>query len=111
MTRKSTTSSQGPTIMVLGVGAFAYSTSQILKEAGANVSTYLTRNYGHFAPSLAGPTYSAERFPNPCPLLKEKKVDMVLPMSIDWAQAPWSKELLSAKIPIFCPTGEGMRIE
>ncbi|MDB6064396.1 MAG: Phosphoribosylamine--glycine ligase [Pedosphaera sp.] len=97
--------------MVLGVGAFAYSSAQILKENGANVSTYLTRNYGHFAPTLAGPTFNSERFPNPCSLLKERKVDLVVPMSIDWAQAPWSKELLSSKVPIFCPTGEGMKIE
>ena len=97
--------------MVLGVGAFAYSTAQILKDAGAEVSTYLTRNYGHHAPSLAGPVYRREQFPSPVPLLREKRIDLVVPMSIDWAQAPWKDELLAAKAPIFSPTGEGMKIE
>jgi len=97
--------------MVLGVGSFAYSTTQILKEAGAEVSTYLTRHYGHYPPSLAGPTYRCEQFPSPCPLLLEMSVDLVVPMSIDWAQAPWAHELLGLGVPIFSPTGEGMKIE
>ncbi|MDB6018496.1 MAG: Phosphoribosylamine--glycine ligase [Pedosphaera sp.] len=111
MKRKATTVNRRPSIMVLGVGSFAHSAAQILQDNGAQVSTYLTRNYGHFPPSLVGPTYTQERFPNPCSLLKEKQVDLVLPMSIDWAQAPWKDELLAGKTPIFCPTGEGMRIE
>ena len=102
---------RGPKVMVLGVGAFAYSTAQILKEGGAEVSTYLTRNYGHHAPTLAGPVYRREQFPSPVPLLHEQAVDVVVPMSIDWAQAPWKDELLAARVPIFGPTGEGMRIE
>jgi phosphoribosylamine-glycine ligase len=97
--------------MVLGVGSFAHSTAQILREAGAEVSTYLTRSYGHYPPSLAGPAFSREQFPSPCPLLKEQGVDLVVPMSIDWAQAPWSEELLALKIPILCPTRQGLRIE
>ncbi len=97
--------------MVLGVGAFAHSTAQILKEAGAEVCTYLTRNYGQYPPSLAGPTFSRDQFSSPISLLKEKKVDLVVPMSIDWAQAPWHDELLDSGVPIFCPTGEAMRIE
>src|SRR5579863_3611065 len=111
MTGRSISASGAPSVLVLGVGAFAHSTAQILKEDGARVATYLTRNYGHFPPTLAGPTYGVERFPNPCPLLKKRRVDLIVPMSIDWAQAPWKKELLAAKTPIFCPTGEGMRIE
>jgi phosphoribosylamine-glycine ligase len=111
MTRKSAPAPRAVSVMVLGVGAFAYSTTRILKEAGAEVSTYLTRNYGHYPPSLAGPTYRREQFPSPCPLLLEKGVDLVLPMSIDWAQAPWNDELLDLGVPIFCPTGEGMKIE
>jgi glutamate dehydrogenase/leucine dehydrogenase len=55
MTRKSAPAARAVSVMVLGVGSFAYSTAQILKEAGAKVSTYLTRNYGHYPPSLAGP--------------------------------------------------------
>ncbi len=97
--------------MVLGVGAFAQSTAQILKDAGAKVSTYLTRNYGHYPPSLAGPTFRRDEFPSPCSLLKRQAVDLVVPMSIDWAQAPWQDELLSLKVPIFSPTREGMKIE
>lgn len=97
--------------MVLGVGSFAHSTAQILKHAGAAASTYLTRDYGHFPPSLAGPTYSREAFPNPCGLIAEKRIGLVVPMSIDWAQAPWADELVRSRIPIFGPTREAMRIE
>ena len=97
--------------MVLGVGAFAQSTAQILAESGAKVATYLTRNYGHYPPSLAGPVYSREQFPSPCPLIKQHGVDLVVPMSIDWAQAPWCEELLGMGVPVFCPTGDAMKIE
>ncbi len=97
--------------MVLGVGAFAYSTAQILKDSGAAVATYLTRDYGHHAPSLAGPTYHRDQFPSPCPLIREQEMDLVIPMSIDWAQAPWKDELLGLGVPIFSPMGEGIRIE
>src|SRR6266404_684616 len=102
---------QTTSTMVLGVGAFAYSTAQILKESGAAVATYLTRDYAHHAPSLAGPTYHRDQFPSPCPLIREQKMDLVIPMSIDWAQAPWKDELLELGVPIFSPTGEGIKIE
>jgi phosphoribosylamine-glycine ligase len=99
------------TILVLGVGAFAHSTAMILKEAGANVATYLTRSYGQYPPSLAGAVYSREQFPSPCELVKKNGVGLIVPMSIDWAQASWQSELLGLGVPIFCPTGEAMRIE
>ena len=111
MTQVSAAAPRAISVMVMGVGSFAHSTGQIFKDAGAKVSTYLTRNYGHYGPALAGPTYHREQFPSPCPLLVENHVDLVVPMSIDWAQAPWKDELLGLKIPIFSPTGEGMRIE
>lgn len=104
-------SGAAPSVLVLGVGSFAHSTAQILKDAGARVATYLTRTYGHYAPSLAGPVYTREQFPSPCPLLKEHAVDLVVPMSIDWAQAPWQEELLGSGVSIFGPTREAMRIE
>ncbi len=72
--------------MVLGVGSFAHSIGQALVDAGASVSTYLTRNYGHFPPSLVGPTFSRDAFPSPLPLLRKNKIDCVIPHSIDWAQ-------------------------
>jgi phosphoribosylamine---glycine ligase len=100
-----------PTAMILGVGSFAHSIGQTLVDSGAEVSTYLTRNYGHFPPTLVGPTYSREAFPDPCALIREKSIEFVIPQSIDWAQAPWAKELERAKIPIFSPIGEAMRIE
>ena len=111
MNRKRASTTRVCSAMVLGVGAFAYSTAQILKEAGAEVATYLTRDYGHHSPSLAGPTYSRETFPSPVPLVNEKGVDLLIPMSIDWAQAPWKDELLASNAAMFCPTGEAMRIE
>ena len=97
--------------MVLGVGAFAYSTAQILREAGVETATYLTRDYGHHAPSLAGPVYTKERFSSPAALVKQKKIDLLIPMSIDWAQASWKDDLLGSGAAIFCPVGEAMRIE
>jgi phosphoribosylamine--glycine ligase len=109
--RERVVSSGKPVVMVLGVGAFAYSTATILKDAGADVSTYLTRDYGHHSPSLAGPVYHREQLPSPCPLLEENGVELVVPMSIDWAQAPWKNELLASRVPIFSPTGDAMRIE
>jgi len=98
-------------VLVLGVGSFAHSTARILKDAGAVVSTYLTRSYGHYAPSLVGPVYSSEQSPSPVPLLVEKQIGLVVPMSIDWAQASWKQELLDSGVPVFGPTGEAMRIE
>jgi phosphoribosylamine--glycine ligase len=111
MAERSCSGTQTISTMVLGVGAFAYSAAQILRDSGAAVSTYLTRDYAHYPPSLAGPTFHREQFPSPCPLIREKKIDLVIPMSIDWAQAPWKDELLELGVPIFSPTGEAMRIE
>jgi phosphoribosylamine---glycine ligase len=111
MKRNAARQREVPSILVLGVGAFAHSTAQILKEAGASVATYLTRNYGHYPPSLAGPTFSREQHPSPCPLIRERGVNLVVPMSIDWAQATWAEELQQLGVPIFCPVGEAMRIE
>jgi phosphoribosylamine-glycine ligase len=100
--------------MVLGVGSFAHSIGQALTDAGVRqggISTYLTRNYGHFPPSLVGPTFSHDAFPSPVPLIKENGIDVVIPQSIDWAQAPWAKELLQSGVGIFGPVREAMRIE
>lgn len=102
---------QAPAVLVLGVGSFAQSTSQILKDAGARVSTYLTRSYGHYPPSLAGPVFRPDQFPSAASLVQKQSVELVVPMSIDWAQAPWADELLALEAPIFCPTGEAMKIE
>lgn len=97
--------------MVFGVGAFARGTTQILREAGAEVATYLTRRNGHYPPRLSGPVFAFWEFPNPVPLLRERRVDFVFPQSIDWAQQPWAEELCRSGIPIFCPTGEGLLLE
>jgi len=97
--------------MVLGVGSFAQSIGQTLADAGATVSTYLTRNYGHFPPSLVGPTFSQDAFPSPVPLIKKSGVAVVIPQSIDWALAPWARDLLKSGVGVFSPTGEAMRIE
>jgi phosphoribosylamine-glycine ligase len=97
--------------MVFGVGSAAQSVLHALKVHGAEVSTYLTREYAHWSPSLEGETYLAEVFPNPCKLLLEKKIDFIIPMSIDWFLADWTNEFLAANIPILSPTGEGMLLE
>ncbi len=98
-------------VLILGVGSFAHSIGTALKKAGADVSTYLTRNYGHFSPTLVGPVFSRDVFPNPAALVRKQQIDLVIPQSIDWAQAPWAEELIQSGTGIFSPTGEGMRIE
>ncbi len=98
-------------VMILGVGSFAHSIGQTLADAGANVSTYLTRNYGHFPPTLVGKTFSQDAFASPVPLIRENKIDVVIPQSIDWALAPWADDLVKSGVGVFSPTGEAMRIE
>ncbi len=112
MPRK-TSKRSGPaaSVMILGVGSFAHSLGQTLADAGTTVSTYLTRNYGHFPPSLVGPTFSRDTFPSPVPLIKKHGVEVVIPQSIDWALAPWAKDLLKSGVGIFSPAREAMRIE
>ncbi len=73
--------------MILGVGSFAHSIGTALADAGADVSTYLTRNYGHFSPSLVGKTFSRDAFPSPVPLMVKNEIEVVIPQSIDWATA------------------------
>lgn len=100
-----------PSVLVLGVGAFAHSAGGTLAAAGADTATYLTRDYAHYPPTLVGPTFDRARHPSPVPLLRERGVQLVLPQSIDWARAPWAGELERSGAGIFCATGEGMRIE
>jgi len=97
--------------MLFGVGSATQGIMQGLREAGAEVSAYLTRDYGQYGPSLLGETFSKKEYPNPCQLLKEKKIDFVIPMSIDWALQNWTEEFLSLNIPILSPTGEAMLLE
>ena len=97
--------------MLLGVGAFSHAMMRILKEDGAEVSCYLTRGYGHYGPSLEGEVYPASYFPSPCRFVRDKKVGVLVPMSIDWILQPWSEELRSLNVPIFCAMDEAMRLE
>jgi phosphoribosylamine--glycine ligase len=97
--------------MILGVGSFAHSIGKALSDAGANTSTYLTRNYGHFSPTLVGKTFSRDTFPSPLPLVQVNNIDVVIPQSIDWALQPWAEDLVNSGVGIFSPTGEAMRIE
>lgn len=97
--------------MLLGVGSFAHSIGAALADTGAEVSTYLTRNYGHFPPALVGETFSRDAFPSPVPLLAQNGIEVVIPQSIDWALAPWAEDLIRSGVGIFSPVGEAMRIE
>jgi phosphoribosylamine-glycine ligase len=100
-----------PSVLALGVGSFAYSVTQTLKDHGASVATYLTRDYAHFPPSLAGPTFLRGLNPSPVPIIKERGVELVIPQSIDWAQQPWAADLVNSGAGLLCATGEAMRIE
>ncbi len=103
--------SDKPKVMILGVGAFAHAVGQILKDGGAEVYTYLTRNYGHYPPSLVGPTYMASSHPDLMQLIDTLDVDLVVPQSIDWAQAPWAESLVRSKVLVLSPVGKAMLIE
>ena len=100
-----------PSAMILGVGSFAHSIGGALVDAGATVGTYLTRNYGHFSPTLVGKTFSRDAHPSPVPLLRQLGTQLVIPQSIDWALQPWAGDLVKSGVGIFSPTGEAMKIE
>ncbi|MBC8243612.1 MAG: phosphoribosylamine--glycine ligase [Verrucomicrobia bacterium] len=97
--------------MVLGVGGFAQAVMQILSDDGAEVSCALTRDYAHDAPAFAGPTHDLASTESLADLIERQSVDLVVPMSIDWAKAPWAGSLLGSRAAVFSPTGEAMRIE
>jgi len=111
MARKTSQKNKKPSVMILGVGSFAHSLGKALADAGAEVSTYLTRNYGHYSPTLVGPVYSKEMAASPAPLIEKDKTDFVIPQSIDWALQTWAEDLIKSGTGIFSPTGEAMRIE
>ncbi len=98
-------------VMVFGAGAPAQGVLHNLKQNGARVYTYLTSEAGHYSPSLEGETFFSKTHPNPCKLFKQKEIDLVIPMSIDWASADWVDEFLSLNIPILSPTGKAMQLE
>ncbi len=98
-------------IMILGIGSFAAAAMRCLKDEGAQVSSYLTRDYGHYGPSQEGDIFYYKNHANPVPLMKEKEVDLVIPMSIDWHTAVWKDEFMDSGIPILSPSGEAMLLE
>jgi phosphoribosylamine---glycine ligase len=99
------------TVLVLGIGAFAQSTLRTLRENGARVFGYLTRDYGHGPAEMEATCYSYRDHPDPLPLIRKRKIDLIVPMSIDWAAQPWAQALLDSGVPIFCPTGDALQIE
>jgi phosphoribosylamine--glycine ligase len=97
--------------MLWGIGSFSAAAMRTLRENGAEVSCYLTRKYGRYGPSLEGPIYSFEQYPNPCSLIRKKEIDLVIPMSIDWHQQDWTEEFIGLDVPIFSPKREAMLLE
>ena len=98
--------------MILGVGSFAHSIGRALKEAGAGVSTYLTRNYGHFPPALVGADISAaRRIPVPFRCSRSGASTWSSRSPLTGRMQPWAAELIASGVGIFSPTGEAMRIE
>lgn len=100
-----------PKALVFGVGAFTQAMLRLLREEGAEVSGYLTRDYGHYGPQREAPCVSHTETPDPCSLLARQMPDLVVPQSIEWALKPWTERFLALKPPLLCPTGEGLRIE
>lgn len=97
--------------MALGVGAFTQSMLRILREHGVNVCTYLTRNYAHYAPSCEGPVFDSAKIPDPSEIIRRRKIDFLLPQSIDWAQQPWAEKVLRSGVRVFCPVGDALKLE
>ncbi|MDB6053626.1 MAG: Phosphoribosylamine--glycine ligase [Verrucomicrobiales bacterium] len=83
----------------------------ILKGQGADVETYLTRDYGHYGPGLEGKTHLVQDVPDVNTLLDAKDYDLIIPQSIDWAQKDWGSGLVDRKAPILCPSGEALKLE
>jgi phosphoribosylamine-glycine ligase len=100
-----------PRIMALGIGSFTQAILQILKEDGAEVCSYLTRDHAHYGPSLVGRLFDARKYPDPCALLRRHPADLIIPMSIDWSFQEWTGDLLATGIPILSPSGAGMQLE
>lgn len=97
--------------MVFGAGASTQGVLHGLKSHGALVSAYITRDSGNYSPSLEAHTYLASDFPNPCRLLQKHRINLVIPMSIDWNTQDWTAEFLALGIPILSPRTEGMQLE
>lgn len=98
-------------VLVLGVGAFTQSMMRRLREDGAAVSAYLTRDYAHHGPLSEGLCRSVLQEPDPCDWIQRERPDLMIPMSLEWALKPWTDRLLALGVPILCPTGEGLRLE
>ena len=102
---------QAPKAFVFGVGAFAQAMLRLLREAGAEVSGYLTRDYGHYGPRLEAPCIAHSEVPDPCTFLGDHMPDLIVPQSIEWALKPWTERFLALRPPLLCPTGEALRLE
>jgi phosphoribosylamine---glycine ligase len=98
-------------VLALGIGAFTQGCLRILREDGAEVQGYLTRDYGHYGPRLEAACRSAAELPDPVDWMREQRPDVLVPMSIEWALRPWTERFLASGLPLLCPTGEGLRLE
>ena len=98
-------------VWVLGVGSFAHAMAQICREDGAEVHTYLTRNYGNYGASLCGEVYEARRHPQLLTLFDKHPPDLVIPMSIDWQTQSWGPDLVEQGVPILSPVGKATQLE
>ncbi|MDG1253915.1 MAG: phosphoribosylamine--glycine ligase [Glaciecola sp.] len=97
-------------VLIIGVGAFTHGLARTLQDAGANVIVWLSRDYGHYGPQQSCATYDEDDFASPIELLDTHACDIMIPMSIDWAQQTWARELC-ARIAVFCPSGDALLIE
>ena len=103
---------QAGSFMVLGVGSFAHSIGTGAGGRGRRASRRISRAITAISRRRSsGKPFRATAFPSPVPLLRENKIDVVIPQSIDWALQPWAEDLVKSGVGIFSPTGEAMRIE
>ena len=76
-----------PSAMILGVGSFAHSIGQRWRTPARTSRRISPAITAIFRRRSSGKTFSRDAFPSPVPLLRENKIDVVIPQSIDWAQA------------------------
>ena len=96
MPRKIQAQKSAANVMILGVGSFAHSIGSALADAGANVSTHWMCT-GIFRQHWSAKLFRATLFPALFRLIRENKIEVVIPQSIDWAQQPWTQDLLKSE--------------
>ena len=96
-------------VVFLGAGSFAHSHGTILRQEGAEITTYLTRKSGRYGASLVGRVLDPEQVGPLSRVFPDRDRFWIFPMSIDWMLGPEARWMASG--PMFAPSRRGMRLE